>query len=344
MTGRSIPMVDRLSDAFFSLDTDWRFTYLNEQAETLLERSRAELLGRVMWDEFPETVETQFLDGFYRAMDEQVPVSFEVYHTPLETWFEVRASPSETGLSVSMRDVTDRKERETQLARHGAVVEAVEDGVVTLDSSTRIVSINDVVECVLDVDREDVVGDHVETLLELASVDPAETVELGRAIGDIHVGNATKRRVELEFVDAKGNARVGEVRLVPIDHGTATVAGVVRDVTEQHEYERVVTSLHELTRWLLQSDDPEEVCAIAVHAGGDLLDLPISGIWLLDDERGCLDPVAATAGAYDEFNGLPRFGQGEGLVWEVFEAGELERYDDLREVEGLYNPETPIRS
>ncbi|WP_255193182.1 GAF domain-containing protein [Natronobeatus ordinarius] len=345
MTGRSIPMVDRLTDAFFSLDTDWRFTYLNEQAETLLERSRAELLGRVMWDEFPETVETQFLDGFYRAMDDQVPVSFEVYHTPLETWFEARAYPSETGLSVYMRDVTARKERETQLARHGAVVEAVEDGVVTLDSNTRIVSINDVVECVLDVDREDVVGDHVERLLELASVDPAETVELGRAISDIHVGNATKRQVELEFVDACENARVGEVRLVPIDHGTATVAGVVRDVTEQHEYGRVVTSLHEITRWLLQSDDPEEICAIAVHAGSDLLDLPISGIWLLDDEHGYLDPVAATAGAYDEFNGLPRFGQGEGLVWDVFEAGEVERYDDLRELaDDCYNPGTPIRS
>ncbi len=337
-------MLDRLTDAFFSLDTDWRFRYLNDRAEELLERSRAALLGRVMWDEFPETVETQFLDGLYRAMDEQVPVSFEVYHTPLETWFEVRAYPSETGLSVYMRDVTDRKARETKLARYGAVVEAVEDGIVTLDSNTRIVSINDVVEESLDVDRADVLGEHVETLLELAAVDPTETVAIGRAISDVTVGNAASRRVTVEFADARGDRRVGEVRLVPIEHDAATIAGVVRDVTDQHEHERVVTSLHELTRWLLQSDDPEEICSIAVHAGSDLLELPISGIWLLEEERGYLDPIAATASAYEELDGFPRFRQGEGLVWDAFEAGDLVQYDDLREVEGRYNPETPIRS
>ena len=66
---RSIPIVDRVTDAFFALDTGFRFTYLNERAETLLKRSREELIGRVMWDEFPQTVETQFPDGFHRAMD-----------------------------------------------------------------------------------------------------------------------------------------------------------------------------------------------------------------------------------------------------------------------------------
>ncbi len=344
VTPRSTAMVDRITDPFFALDTDWRFTYLNDCAEALLERSREQLLGRVMWDEFPETVETQFPDGFYHAMDEQVPVSFEVYHTPLETWFEARAYPSESGLSVYMRDVTDRKERVTKLAQRDAVVEALQDGVVTLDGDNCIASINDTVEDVLEIDRDDVIGEHVETLLERASVAPSDAVAIGQAISEVDMRNASHRQLEVDFVDAAGTERVGEIRMAPIDHGRASIAGIVRDVTEQHEYERVVTSLHEITRWLLRSDDPEEICAIAVHAGSDLLSLPISGIWLLDDEHGYLDPVAGTAGAHEEFGGLPRFHQGEGLVWDVFEDGATRRFDDLSDVEGTYDPDTRLRS
>ncbi|MFC6717800.1 PAS domain-containing protein [Natrialbaceae archaeon GCM10025810] len=346
MTGRPTPIVDRVTDAFFALDTDFRFTYLNDRAETLFEHSRSELLGRVMWDEFPETVETQFPDGFYRAMDEQVPVSFEVYHTHLETWFEARAYPSASGLSVFMRDVTDRKTQERRLAQHAAVVEAIHDGVVVLDRRTEIVAVNDSMERILGADRRDLLGEHVEIVPELASIEAEEAIDIGRAIADVDIGNAVYRRVTVSYTDAAGDDRVGELQVVPVEDETATVAAILRDLTERYEYERVVTSMHELTRWLLQSDDPQEICAIAVHAGSELLDLPISGIWLLEDEHGYLEPVAGTAGAHDEFGGLPRFNPGEGLIWEVFESGDVERYDDLHDesLEGVYNPDTPIRS
>jgi PAS domain S-box-containing protein len=341
---RSVPIVDRVTDAFFALDTGFRFTYLNERAETLLKRSRTELIGRVMWDEFPQTVETQFPEGFHRAMDEQVPVSFEIYHAPLETWFEARAYPSETGLSVYMRDVSERKAQETTLAQHAAVVEAIRDAVVTLDRNREIVTVNGATESIFGVGRSRLVGEHIETLTELAGIDAERAVEIGRAITDVDVGNAGRRQLELPYTGRGGDDRMGEFRFVPVEDNRATVAVVVRDVTDQHEYDRVVTSLHEVTRWLLESDDPEEICAIAVHYGSDLLDLPISGIWLLEEEQGYLEPVAGTAGAHDEFGGLPRFNPGEGLVWDIFEAGGVELFDDLETVDGIYNPETPLRS
>ena len=344
MTTRSVPIVDRVTDAFFALDTGFRFTYLNERAETLLKRSREELIGRVMWDEFPQTVETQFPDGFHRAMDEQVPVSFEIYHTNLETWFEARAYPSESGLSVYMRDVSERKAQETTLAQHAAVVEAIRDAVVTLDRNREIVTVNGATESVIGATRSQLVGEHVETLTELAGIDDDHAVDIGRAITDVDIGTAERRQLELPYTGPEGDDRMGEFRFVPIEDQTATVAAIVRDVTDQHEYDRVVTSLHEVTRWLLGSDDPEEICAIAVHSGSDLLDLPISGIWLLEGEHGYLEPVAGTARAHDEFGGLPRFNPGEGLVWEVFEAGDVELFDDLSATDDLYDPETPLRS
>jgi PAS domain S-box-containing protein len=106
---------DRVSDAFFALDRQWRFTYLNEQAERLLDRPAESLVGRSVWEEFPEAVDTVFETQYRQAMESQETVAFEEYYPPLAAWFEVRAYPSETGLSVYFRDVSDRKANERRL-------------------------------------------------------------------------------------------------------------------------------------------------------------------------------------------------------------------------------------
>ncbi len=243
-----------------------------------------------------------------------------------------------------MRDVTERKQQETALAQHAAVVEAISDGVLTLSQDRRIVSVNSALEDLLGTSRAELVGSHVEILTELADIADEQALEMGRAITDIDTGATETRTLEASLTDADGIERMSELRFVPVEDKTATVACVVRDITDQYEYERVATSLHEVTRWLLDSDDPEEICAVAVHAGSDLLNLPISGAWLLEEEQGYLEPVAGTADAHDEFGGLPRFNPGQGLVWDVFEAGGVERFDDLEAKDDLYNPDTPIRS
>lgn len=49
-------VLERVSDAVYAVDTEWRFTYVNERAETLLDRTEGELLGTVLWDAFPEAI------------------------------------------------------------------------------------------------------------------------------------------------------------------------------------------------------------------------------------------------------------------------------------------------
>ncbi|WP_435360484.1 PAS domain-containing protein [Haloarchaeobius sp. DFWS5] len=340
----SLPILDRVEDAFFALDAGWRFTYINDRASSMLKRSRSKLIGRVMWDEFPETVETQFPEGFHQAMETQEPVSFDVYHHPLETWFEARAYPSPSGLSVYLRDITERKDRENELAQHARVVEAVHDGVITVDDDNRIASVNEAIEVSLGATREELVGEPIRRLPELASIDTDGAMAMGEAIGKIQAGNASHVRFELTFTNAAGEPRVGEMRMVSLGEGHASVAGVIRDVTEQREYQQTVGSLHEVTRWLFDADDAAEICSVAVHAAGEMLDLPISGVWLLDDERGVLDPMAATMDAHMELGGLPQFYEGEGLVWDVYRDGEPVYFDDLTERDDMYNPNSPLKS
>ena len=118
---------ERVDDAFLTLDDQWRFTHLNEQAEQLLDRSAGELLGQSVWDAFPEATGTQFQREYERALETQESVSFEARYGPLETWLEVRAYPSESGLSVYFRDVSERIERERQLQQRVRQQEVVTD-------------------------------------------------------------------------------------------------------------------------------------------------------------------------------------------------------------------------
>ena len=106
---RLINTLESITDAFFTVDSDWRFTYLNGEAETLLERKRAELLGQNVWEKFPEAVGSEFYQAYHRARETQQTVSFESFYPPLNKWFEVRAHPSEEGLAVYFSDVTERR-------------------------------------------------------------------------------------------------------------------------------------------------------------------------------------------------------------------------------------------
>jgi PAS domain S-box-containing protein len=124
-------ILGRMTDAFFAVDTAWQFTYVNERGRDVLceaigeSYTTAELLGRSIWDEIPSAVDTEFYDAYHRAMDDQEAVSFEEYYEPTETWFEVRAYPSPTGLSVYFTDVTARKAREEELAERDRVLREV---------------------------------------------------------------------------------------------------------------------------------------------------------------------------------------------------------------------------
>ncbi|QKG92221.1 PAS domain-containing protein [Halorubrum salinarum] len=118
--------LERIDDAFFALDDDWRFTYVNERAAALLEREPDELLGADVWAEFPAAIGEEYETNYRRAMETQESVSFESYYEPLDLWTEVTAYPSPDGLSVFFADITDRKRRERILERLLGTVEGIQ--------------------------------------------------------------------------------------------------------------------------------------------------------------------------------------------------------------------------
>jgi PAS domain S-box-containing protein len=108
-------ILESITDAFLAIDREWRFTYVNQQAERLLQRKRSELLGQCIWDKFPEAVTSLFYEEYHRAVTEEVSVEFETFYPPLKTWFSVHAYPGEQGLSVYFEDINERKQVEEAL-------------------------------------------------------------------------------------------------------------------------------------------------------------------------------------------------------------------------------------
>ena len=117
----------RITDAFFALDNQWRFIYLNAEAERILNRKKEQLLGKNLWEEFPESVNSTFYREYRKALAKQVTVGFEEYYPPLGVWVAVRAYPSEDGLSVYFRDISEamhaKEELETRVRQQAAVAQ-----------------------------------------------------------------------------------------------------------------------------------------------------------------------------------------------------------------------------
>ena len=126
--------LDRITDAFFALDNQERFVFLNSQAEFLLDVDAKDVTGVRFWDAFPAAVSTTFYQEFNKAMETQEPTSFEEYYRPLDSWFEVNAYPSSEGLSVFLRDITERVELQEKLEQ----LHEVTRGLVVAESDREI--------------------------------------------------------------------------------------------------------------------------------------------------------------------------------------------------------------
>ena len=108
-------LLESITDAFYALDREFRFTYLNQRALDHFGATREALLGKVPWDVFPITRGTIFQQEYERAVRERCSVAFEAVSLLSSRWVEVRAYPTPQGLAVNFRDITDRKQAEDQL-------------------------------------------------------------------------------------------------------------------------------------------------------------------------------------------------------------------------------------
>lgn len=139
---RIMTILEQMGEAFFALNCDWVFTYANQHAGKILHRTPEQLVGKNVWEEFPEAVGSTFYHKYHEAMATGEITSFIEYYPPFDIWYEVTATPTSEGLSVYFHDITERKRAEEERLGLQEQVIAAQDSLLR-ELSTPLIPLTD---------------------------------------------------------------------------------------------------------------------------------------------------------------------------------------------------------
>ncbi len=108
-------ILESISDAFMSIDLNWKFTYLNSHAERLIGQSKESLIDKEIWLELPDWRDSRLELQMRKSLADKEPLSFDQYHLLLQRWFQLKIYPSDCGLSVYFQDITNYKRIQDKL-------------------------------------------------------------------------------------------------------------------------------------------------------------------------------------------------------------------------------------
>ena len=272
-------ILESITDAFIGLDKEWRFTYVNPQAEqifALLNKSRANLLGKSFWQEFPDLVGTPMEENFRRAGTEKLKVEFDIFYPALNSWFLVRAYPSRDGLSIYLVDISERKRDERATGLLAAIVDSSDDAIVSKDLDGMITSWNKAAERIFGYPAEEAVGRHVTLIIP----DDRREEE-----GDILSRLKRGERVDhFQTVRVRKDGSTLDVSLTisPVRDSSGRIIGaskVARDITTQRRAEIALRESEERFRAIVQAT-PE--CVKVVGPDGTLLAMNSAGCGMVE--------------------------------------------------------------
>lgn len=236
-------ILDSITDAFFALDREWRFTYLNRKAgevvQALLQRAPEEAMGLSFWDVVPQFRGTRFEEEYRRAVETGEAAHFEEFAPAFGVWFGVNAYPSAEGLSVYFRDVTERHRTEEALRRSEEVLRQIAENIrevfwVSDPTYSHLYYVSPAYEEVWGRSLEEVYR-NPSSFLDLVHPEDRGRVEgaiPGMATGDYNV--------QYRIVRPDGTVRWLWARSTPVrdEHGEVyRSVGIVEDITRLKEAE-----------------------------------------------------------------------------------------------------------
>ncbi len=243
---RTTRILESITDLFYQLDREWRFTNVNGQTEARLGIPREQLIGRVLWELYPQAMDTPIYERFHQAMERMEAAHFEVQSKMVRgAWFEAHAYPSKSGLTVYLREITERKHAELTSRLLASIVESSDDAIMSKDLNGNINSWNGGAERVFGYTAEEVIGKPATMLMPEDRRDEElrilERIKQGRSLD--HYETLGKRK-EGALIDIS-------MSISPLrdEHGNIVGASqIVRDVTEEKRADEEIARLLELER------------------------------------------------------------------------------------------------
>jgi PAS domain S-box-containing protein len=231
---RATAILESMTDGFIALDTKWRFVYLNTRAEELLQRPRAQLLGKRIWDEFPVMAANGLSDKYKAVVETRTPARFEAFYPSLNLWLETHAYPADGGLIVYFHDITDKKQVANELReseqRFRAVWESSAEAMALSDPEGTVLAANPAYYRLYGFTPEEVVGHNYAVIFP-----EMERRAAIRRYKETFVGGDEQAAVESIIRRKDGSLRQVEAtyRFILEDGRRVAMLSQIRDVTEK---------------------------------------------------------------------------------------------------------------
>jgi len=239
--------LENIADGFCLIDKDWKFTFFNGQAERMLRRRREDVLGKTLWQEFPESLGTRMERECRQALQAQRTMRFETFYPLLNLCIHFHVYPTQDGLAIYFQDITQRRAEQAQLRLLQTAVSRLNDIVIITEAEAssgagpRIVFVNDAFERQTGYSCRDALG-HTPRLLWGPNTQRAE---LDRIRVAMEKWQAV--RAEIVIYTKDGRERWLETDIAPIADKSGKFThwvAVERDITERRQQQQEILSLN----------------------------------------------------------------------------------------------------
>ncbi len=239
-------ILESITDLYYQLDPEWRFVDVNKRVEELFGKNFDELVGKIIWEVFPRAVDSELYPQFHKAVETRTPVHFELESKIADgVWFEAHAYPKKTGLSVYLRDISERKTSDREIAFQARLLSAVEQAVIATDLDGKVVYWNSFAEALYGWSAEEAIGANVMDLIPAVTV-REQALEVMKQLkeGKSWSGEFLVRRKD----DSVFPAMVTDSPIFNEDRELMGVVGVSVDISERRRAEEERARLHQSER------------------------------------------------------------------------------------------------
>jgi PAS domain S-box-containing protein len=262
-------VLDETTDGIAVYDREWRFVYLNKQAEELGGKPIEGLVGKVYWEAFPQPPDSIHRQELLRVAAEGKPAHFENYYEPLDKWFEIHAYPTSEGVTAYYHDISKRKRAELALRAseelNRRIIESVPAGVVLVLPNGAIAHANEQAQQLLGLSFDELKSRYVrdfdgETIAEDGSPLQADDYPVSKCLrtGEPYMG------ATIGVMRPDGGVNWGVYSAIPLrDAKTGALNGAVVTFVDITERKRAETDRTKLEEQLQQARKMEAVGRLA---------------------------------------------------------------------------------
>lgn len=167
-------ILESITEAFFALDSEWRYTFGNSVYARFVGRSKDELMHRCIWEVLPWAAQSLFYQQCHAVVSTGQPASFSEYYSHLNATLRFSINPFDGGVSVTFVDITRELAAQEELSKLSLVASKTTNGVIITDKDGVIEWVNESFTAVSGYSLEEIIGRRPSEILVRPDFDPRD--------------------------------------------------------------------------------------------------------------------------------------------------------------------------